>query len=277
MSFLPSPRHFADLAEFETYVGTLSWDKGWHPAFLTGHNTGIPRLSQYLAYSEDVRHAWPGNLNRYYHGLGWHAGPHFALCPLVPGGGIWQLCDLEADGVSVSCWNGKTIGIECVGDYETEDPTTGHGAEVRDLFVGVASILHRRLGWRPQPQVLGISGVHWHHQCVKDHHPCPGKRWDGNDVIARIEAAMGRAAAAQPAPPAAAPVHDTRWLQMTLNDLGATPPLVVDGDSGPATKAAIKAFQGANGLATDGLFGPLTLDALQAALQAPQAPQTKAA
>jgi hypothetical protein len=49
-------------------------------------------------------------------------------------------------------------------------------------------------------------------------------------------------------------------LQRALNARGAH--LTVDGDFGPATKSAVKAFQASHGLTADGVAGPLTLRAL---------------
>lgn len=265
MTYLAQPRQFT-LPEFQAYVKTLTWSKGWKPSFLTGHNTAAPRLSQYLAYSPATRKAWPNNLNRYYKGLGWHSGPHLVIAPNVEGGGIWLLCDLEQDGVSVSCWNAKTIGIENVGDYETEDPTTGHGAEVRDTFVGVAAALCSRLGWTPRPHVLGVKGIHWHHECTKDNHPCPGRNWDGDDVIRRVEAAMGAASPipnAKPVPVTPpAPTLSVSDVQRILNAAGYRPTLVVDGVLGPKTKDALARFQQSRGIHVDGALSVLTLNAL---------------
>jgi tetratricopeptide (TPR) repeat protein len=47
-------------------------------------------------------------------------------------------------------------------------------------------------------------------------------------------------------------------LQRLLNAAGARPPLVVDGDFGPATRAAVIWFQRAHGLDPDGMVGPQT-------------------
>jgi peptidoglycan hydrolase-like protein with peptidoglycan-binding domain len=50
----------------------------------------------------------------------------------------------------------------------------------------------------------------------------------------------------------------TRDVQYSLNGLGASPKLVVDGKLGPKTVAAIKCFQAAHGLITDGVAGAKT-------------------
>jgi peptidoglycan hydrolase-like protein with peptidoglycan-binding domain len=47
-------------------------------------------------------------------------------------------------------------------------------------------------------------------------------------------------------------------LQEKLNNYGTTPPLAVDGIFGPLTRAAVVSFQQANGLAPDGVVGPLS-------------------
>jgi putative chitinase len=69
------------------------------------------------------------------------------------------------------------------------------------------------------------------------------------------------------APPTPAD-DDTRWIQETLNALGARPPLDVDGDYGPATKAAVESFQSAAGLGADGVAGDATRAALRQRLAA---------
>jgi hypothetical protein len=55
---------------------------------------------------------------------------------------------------------------------------------------------------------------------------------------------------------------DYAAVQAKLNALGANPQLKVDGQNGPMTTAAVKAFQNAKGLVPDGIVGPMTLAAL---------------
>jgi cytoskeletal protein RodZ len=59
---------------------------------------------------------------------------------------------------------------------------------------------------------------------------------------------------------------EVQALQQALKTLGYDPG-AIDGDYGPATQAAVVAFQTAEGLSADGVAGPETLTALAAALQ----------
>ncbi|MGF6590704.1 N-acetylmuramidase domain-containing protein [Pseudomonas sp. 2835] len=54
-------------------------------------------------------------------------------------------------------------------------------------------------------------------------------------------------------------------LQKQLNQAGAKPALVVDGDYGDATEKAVRAFQAKSGLVDDGIAGPKTQGALTGA------------
>jgi hypothetical protein len=55
-----------------------------------------------------------------------------------------------------------------------------------------------------------------------------------------------------------------RWLQSALKQL-VDPALVVDGDLRPRSRTAIKTFQKQHGLTVDGIAGPATIAALEAA------------
>jgi hypothetical protein len=60
------------------------------------------------------------------------------------------------------------------------------------------------------------------------------------------------------------PIETVRGIQARLKNLGYDPG-AVGGDDWPNTQAAIKEFQGDNGLVVDGICGPKTTDALRTA------------
>lgn len=189
--FDPTPY---DSDQFIAHVNGLdfsAWAKDSHarskfPLFITLHNTASPTLAQWaeLGPAHDARLK---NLENYYEAqLGWHAGPHYFVSrthingfsnPVVP-------------GIHASCFNGVSIGIEMVGDYAVESFTDGDGAGVRDMAVLALAVLHNKLGLMPSPFVYGQKGLHFHKDCGRDHHDCPGKHVDRIDMIHRVQAMM---------------------------------------------------------------------------------------
>lgn len=183
MTYLVSPIHY-DQEDFKNLVNSLKWDKGWVPLFPTIHNTGVPDLKTWGRWSPKAQQNWGANLNAYYKKLGWHSGVHLVCCPDY----IWHLCDLERDGISVSCWNHLTIGIEMLGNYEKgyDDWFSGDGLKVKANAVWVLSVLCNRFKWNPAAFVKGKSGVHFHRECPQDHHACPGNEVDKQDLVERV-------------------------------------------------------------------------------------------
>lgn len=183
MTYLINPVHYNQI-EFKIFVDGLSW-KVWNPLFPTLHNTGVPSLKQYLAWGATPQERWGSNLNAYYRKLGWHSGVHLVACPDY----IWNLCDLRQDGVSVSCWNHKTIGIEMVGNYEigADDPLTGEGAKVINNAVWALSVLAKKMNWNLDKVVIGVEGLHFHKECPQDGHPCPGSLVNKNEIIRLVQ------------------------------------------------------------------------------------------
>jgi hypothetical protein len=195
MTFLTNPQGYTP-AEFKSFVDTLKWT-GWRPKFIVLHNTAEPNLKQWQHDNsgqpyEDRRIV---NLNHYYKDEeGWHSGPHLFISPNL----IWEACDLRADGVHASCYNSESLGVEMVGDYSDEAFDSGDGAKVRDLTVAALAILHHALGIDP-------ATLHFHKECLKDHHDCPGRNVDKADIIARVKAYLVAGTFAEaPATPASA-------------------------------------------------------------------------
>jgi hypothetical protein len=212
---------------------------------------------------------WGASLNRYYTGLGWHAGPHFVVCPDY----VWILSDPSQAGVSVSCWNAKTIGIEMVGNYEIggDEFASGLGTKVRDNAVKLLALLADSFGWPELAEFkLGERGLHFHRECVRDHHLCPGSKVDKQDILERVAKARCSADAVPPtaehrpdnipSSSAAADEFDPviKLVQSELKILDSSSALQVDGIFGSETRSALISFQQKHGLADDWELGSRT-------------------
>lgn len=248
-TYLNPPVHYA-VPEFRAMLANLKIGS-WRPKFPTLHNTGAPSLAEWLGYGSTPQERWGASLNRYYQGLGWHAGPHFVVCPDY----VWVLCNLALPGVSVSCWNDRTSGIEMVGDYDDgakDQFNTGEGAKVRDNAAAVLAALAEKWNWGDLGDYqIGVKGLHFHRECVNDHHSCPGVQVKKPDILARVAAMRGALGPIVAAPPVSPPLPATS-LQIKAQNM----------------QQAVEAFQKAAGLETDGIPGQLTNAAYQHALAA---------
>jgi hypothetical protein len=264
-TFLQNPTHYT-LAELSAALKRYASSQ-WRPAFPTLHNTGVPSLGQWIEMGATPQERWGASLNRYYSGMGWHAGPHFVVCPDY----IWVLSDPSEPGVSVSCWNAKTIGIEMVGNYEVggDEFTSGLGAKVRDNAVQVLALLADSFGWRDLSDiVLAERGLHFHRECARDHHLCPGSRVDKIDVLERVAKIRNVASADRqisdqqfdvPSKTATEQFDPAiKVMQSDLKVLGSSPTLQIDGIFGPETRSALISFQQKNGLTDDWTPGSRT-------------------
>ncbi len=61
---------------------------------------------------------------------------------------------------------------------------------MRDNAAAALAILHKQLGLRPDNFHLGVSGLHFHNECVRDHHSCPGPHVDKADMVLRVVESM---------------------------------------------------------------------------------------
>jgi peptidoglycan hydrolase-like protein with peptidoglycan-binding domain len=287
-TFIPTPTHYTR-DEFRKLISSIQLG-AWRPKFPTLHNTGVPSLAQWKAYGPTTKEGWGGSLNRFFASASkgkppWHAGPHFVCCPDY----IWYLSDLRFDGVSVSCWNPVTVGIEMVGNYElgSDDFATGDGAKVGDNAAFALAVLCEKYGWKLENYAQGVSGLHFHKECTADHHACPGSKVSKAKMTALANAQLALlnanplaptaapVAAAPVAPPAtedAPDIMSVEDIQSALNQLGANPQLNVTGDYDQATKAAVSAFQQSHNCDVDGWVGSQTISAIQASLAQKAAP-----
>jgi hypothetical protein len=156
-----------------------------------------------------------------------------------------------------------------------------HAARNKDWSIGgMLTLLEQYNGLsyananRPSPYIWSGTDQYKTGKVVRDHGPieeivdkqlgCAGLIIAMMGLDNTITFSTSPAGAAAPTLPL-----DTDWLQNSLNALGATPPLVIDGIFGAATRTALRAFQKSKtGLTANGVANADTVAAIKRALAA---------
>lgn len=161
---------------FDSYCHTLKWSE-WRPSFIALHNTAVPSLAQ-RPHGLTKQHV--KNLESYYRDKkGWKAGPHL----FVDDRQIWVFTPLTVSGVHSPSWNKLALGVEMLGDFETEAFDSGRGRAVRQNAVAALATLSAVLGIEPGTMRL-------HKEDPATTHDCPGKNVDKGEVIEEVRALM---------------------------------------------------------------------------------------
>jgi N-acetylmuramoyl-L-alanine amidase CwlA len=148
--------------EFDSYCHGLRWT-AWRPSFVVLHNTSSPSLAQ-RPNGFTKQHIL--NLEKYYRDeMHWSAGPHL----FVDDKQIWVFTPLTLSGVQSPCFNKISLGVEMLGEYETEAFDSGRGLKVQHNAVAAFATLHAVLGLSPDTIKL-----HKEDACTT-HKTCPGK------------------------------------------------------------------------------------------------------
>lgn len=188
--------------DFRRYVAGLSWSS-WRPSKIVWHNTAAPTLAQWIKSADADRAAGrvPGttriqNLENFF-----RFDNHWSGCPhlFIANDFIWVMNPLTAPGVHSPSWNGTSIGIEMVGDFDREDDDAGEGLKVKQNTIFATAILCSALGLEPgSGSVDRATGkttgtIFLHKQDPKTTHDCPGKNiaQDKAQMIADVVDLMG--------------------------------------------------------------------------------------
>src|SRR5262245_39930043 len=146
--------------EFDRYCHTLQWT-AWRPSFIALHNTASPSLAQ---RPNGLTKQHIKNLEAYYRDeKGWKAGPHL----FVDDKQIWVFTPLTVSGVHSPSWNKLALGVEMLGDYDSEAFDSGRGLKVRKHAVAALATLSAVLGIDPASMKL-------HREDPATTHACPG-------------------------------------------------------------------------------------------------------
>lgn len=153
------------MPEFAEYVKTLTW-KNWRPVGICIHHCAAPSLAQRPAgfISQHML-----NLQDFYEGKGWSAGPHL----FTDDDQAWVFSPLTARGVHAGSFNAGYIGIEMLGDYDSEDPWTGRGLEVLKTTCAVVRTLAPAIGLKLSD---APKWIRFHRDDPKTSKTCPGKK-----------------------------------------------------------------------------------------------------
>jgi len=149
-----------DVPTFRSFVASQSL--GWASGVCL-HHTASPSLEQ-RPRGFTIQHM--RNLENFYKNeLGWSAGPHL----FIDDDQIFGLSSLEEKGVHARSFNATHIGIEVLGDYDSEDPLSGRGLQCWETAAKATSILLDALG-------KSENAVAFHREDPKTSKTCPGEK-----------------------------------------------------------------------------------------------------
>jgi len=159
--------------ELEAYVREQQF-AAFRPRFVVVHNTGVPSVKQRPHGFTDQHMR---NLVTFYRDTNrWSAGPH----AFVDQNGIWIFTPLTVQGVHSPSWNDAALGVETLGDYETEafdDP-------IKANLLDCLAVFHRVLDLDPR-------SLRFHKEDERTtHRTCPGRNMNKaqlvEDLVARL-------------------------------------------------------------------------------------------
>jgi hypothetical protein len=223
MTFLPEALRLNKQEVVDKIMSTKFPDQKYLPRFACMHNAGIPSLAMWDNWSEAKKFAFGDNLNHFYKTLGWHSAP----CAMgTPEDWSFQLCGFGEDNVHASCFNkvdnktGWSWGVETVGDFREggDDPTSSRGKASVDSTINILAAMHLLMNWDPGDYEYAVKGLHFHLECEKDHHPCPGNLIHKADIILRIKSRMSEIKNEQD-PPKVVPVEINIVGTATINPI----------------------------------------------------------
>ena len=181
----------------------LSWAKG-----ITLHHTAAPSLAQ-RPHGLTVQHI--ENIASFYKRLGWSRGPHL----FIDDDQIFGMTPLSRSGIHAVSFNRTHIGVEVLGNYDSESPSEGRGQACWTTAALATRALLDRAG-------LSVSTVNGHRDDPKTSKTCPGKLVDltkFRDAVAKIRLSADRSNEDRDAGPSPAFLQMIASLEWQLDKL----------------------------------------------------------
>lgn len=170
------------------YLGEIS-KPSWCDS-VTLHHTAAPSLAQ-RPNGFTAQHI--KNIEHFYRVTkGWSSGPHL----FVDEDQLWGMCDFRRKGVHAESFNGRSIGIEVLGDYDVEAPGSGRGLACWRMAAAATQVILAWLGKKP-----GDKTVFFHRDDPLTSKSCPGTKVKKDWVMSLLKAGQMETAAETPARP----------------------------------------------------------------------------
>lgn len=122
----------------------------------------------------------------------WSAGPHL----FIDDDEIFGMSDLRRKGVHAVSFNSSAIGIEVLGDYDSENPLNGRGLACWSTAAAATRALLDWLGFKPDKDT-----VLFHRDDPTTKKSCPGSLVKKDWVLGLIENPVAHREAADPSKP----------------------------------------------------------------------------
>jgi hypothetical protein len=176
-----------NLAGFAKHIADV--DTSWANS-VTLHHTGSPDLSMRRGGGLVVQHI--RNIQDYYkQKKGWDRGPHLFIDDVDING----MSPLSERGIHAKSFNADSVGIEVLGNYDTEDPRSGRGLECWALAAQVTATLLGKLGLPANP-----TTVKFHRDDPLTNKSCPGDKVSKPWFITMVQEELNGAPAKEKPP-----------------------------------------------------------------------------
>ena len=162
-------------ASLEQELARIRFDK-FRPVSVTFHHAASPSLAN---RPKGLLAQHIINIQSFYQNTnGWSSGPHL----FVDEDQLFGMCPFNERGIHAVAFNKDSIGIEVLGDYDSEDPKSGRGLQCwENAFAAAAKILER----------LGLEAnsatIKFHCEDPSTKKTCPGKKVTNNTQHAKTD------------------------------------------------------------------------------------------
>jgi hypothetical protein len=163
-------------AGFDAYVkGMNPQNAAWWGKYPVLHHTASPSLAM---RPDGLTDQHLENLLDYYQNkLGWSGAPHLFVDDRTDGIIVFQRLDRR--GVHAKSFNADGWGIEMLGDFDVEDPTTGRGLKVVTNACHAAKTLLAANGSR-------ADALKFHRDDLKTDKSCPGTKINKSKIMQMV-------------------------------------------------------------------------------------------